>query len=101
MTELRVRAATDPDSLTDDEQRVYLWYVAQIFSYYEGLYHLFVKGHIAPDTWDPKVIFMQTLLTQPILDRCGGHELPHTATDFSIISRNAGTLVARSSRIRM
>ena len=61
-------ASVEPETLTEDEQRIYLWYVAQIFSYYEGLYHLFVKGHIAPGTWEPKADFLQVLLKQSLVD---------------------------------
>lgn len=55
-------AAGDMESLTDDEKRVYLWYVAELFFLYEGQFHLFDGGHIDEASWGPKADFMIVLL---------------------------------------
>jgi len=86
-------AASEPETLTDDEKRIYLWYVAQIFSYYEGLYHLFVKGHIAAGTWEPKADFLQVLLKQKLVDTWWHARLaPFSNEFFEYIDRRRATV---------
>ena len=61
-------AATDPESLTDDEKRVYLWYVAQLFELYEGQFNLFAEGQVPERSWMPKARFLARILTLPLVD---------------------------------
>ena len=61
-------AATDPESLTDDEKRVYLWYVTQLFELYEGHFNLFAEGQVPEHSWMPKAQFMARILTLPLVD---------------------------------
>ena len=76
------RAAEDPDSLTDDEKRRYLWYVAQLFELYEGQYHLFADGHIPARSWDSKATFMLRLLQLPLVEVWWTSRLPPLSTEF-------------------
>jgi len=75
-------AAADPDSLTDDEKRVYLWYVAQIFYLYEGQFHLFADGHIRARSWSSKAKFLVMLLKLPLVDAWWGSRLAPLSDDF-------------------
>ena len=58
-------AAIEPESLTDDEKRLYLWYVAELILLYEGQFRLFAEGLITEGSWKPKTNFILVLLKSP------------------------------------
>ncbi len=61
---------------------MYLWYVAQWFTCYEGLYHLYKKGHITPETWRPKVDFMVVMLKQPLVEAWWARRMAPFSSDY-------------------
>jgi len=75
-------AATEPESLTDDEKRQYLWYVAQLFELYEGQFHLYLDGNIPERSWDSKAVFMATLLKLPLVSAWWESGLAPLSSDF-------------------
>jgi len=93
-------ASTEPDTLTDDEKRTYLWYVAQLFSYYEGLFRLFAKGHITEDTWEAKADWMLVILKQRLVDIWWRSRMAPFSNDFFeyIESRRASVNVSATHK---
>ena len=55
-------AAAAPDSLTDDEKRVYLWYVVELIFLYEGVFSSYREGLITETAWMAKAKFVLILL---------------------------------------
>ncbi len=58
-------AATEPETLTDDEKRLYLRYIVELILLYEGQFHLFAEGLITAGSWQPKANFILVLLQNP------------------------------------
>lgn len=57
---------TDPDSLTDGEQRRFVWFVAQLFFVVEGLFRQHRRGFLSEESWRPFMTLVTGLLQNQI-----------------------------------
>jgi uncharacterized membrane protein len=60
-------AADDPDSLSDEEIRQFLWFVMELLLLYEAQYHLYRKGLISQESWDAKAHMYLGVIKMPIV----------------------------------
>ncbi len=75
-------AATDPESLTEEEARRFIWFVAEYFVLFESHFVLFSKGHISQQTWDVKVDVLLGLLQNPLLRGWWDSRITSFSPDF-------------------
>lgn len=75
-------AATDPDSLTDDEKRVYLWYVVELILLYESVFNLFREGLVSESSWMPKAKFILVLLRNSWLENWWTSRIAPLSEDY-------------------
>jgi len=60
-------AVTDPASLSSDDIRQYRWAISELFTIYEGHYHVYKRGFIAEEAWQSKANLMRGMLANPIV----------------------------------
>ena len=60
-------AVTDPESLSEEEARRFLWYIAEYFVLLESQFVMFVKGDISQRTWDVKAHVLLGLIQNPLI----------------------------------
>ena len=75
-------AATDPDSLNEDEVRRFIWYVAEYFMLYEGQYSLYAKGYVSSRTWEAKAKILIGLLRNPLVSGWWDSEISAFTPEF-------------------
>ncbi|MFT4562628.1 MAG: hypothetical protein ACI9BW_002374 [Gammaproteobacteria bacterium] len=76
------KAANEAESLTDEEIRRFLWFVAQLFLIYEGQYNLYKRGHLDESVWTAKVASLFGLLKNPIVANWWGSRIAPYSPEF-------------------
>jgi len=60
-------AVTDPETLTDEDARRFLWYIAEYFVLFESQFVMFLNGDISHRTWGVKAHVLLGLLENPLV----------------------------------
>ena len=75
-------AVSDPESLSDEETRRFLWYIAEYFVLLESQFVMFVKGDISQRTWEVKAHVLLGLLQNPLVGRWWDSKATTFTPDF-------------------
>jgi len=82
LAEIWDKAADDPESLTNSEIRIFLWFAMELLLLYEGQYNLYLKGHITEETWHAKASLFLGLIKNPIVRQWWNTDLPPVSPQF-------------------
>jgi hypothetical protein len=62
-------ALENPDALSKDEVRRFIFVIAELFLIFEGQYKLFQKGYISADSWRSKTEMMLGFLRNSLVEQ--------------------------------
>lgn len=62
-------AAADPESLSDDDIRQFLWFIMELLILYDAQYQMYLDGHISEETWGAKADMLMGTVQNPVVTR--------------------------------
>ena len=75
-------AMENPDALSKDEVRRFIWLIAELFLIFEGQYKLFQKAYISADSWQSKTDMMLGFLQNSLVEQWWNKRMTPFSTEF-------------------
>ena len=75
-------ALENPDALSKDEVRRFIFVIAELFLIFEGQYKLFQKGYISSDSWQSKTDMMLGFLRNSLVEQWWNKRMTPFSSEF-------------------